>query len=166
MRKNDDKLFLKLITETYSSTNESEQLHTPGELNIYFEKKQNEIEFTSIKKYLSDNSIEYETLEYDHVSRCFQLRYEQLEINFPSNWSNFSKFVNTGFEIIDEETDSDFLLDIFNEVRTVKNNILLLQDSEMILMIFLEEFKMKDHLNWIRDYLDKSKTNEEIKKAA
>lgn len=166
MRKDDIHLFSRLITETYSTLPESDQAYNPGELNIYFEKKQNEIEFSSIKKYLMDNQVEFETLEYNHITRCFILRYDQMMIDFPSNWSTFSKFVTTGFEIIEEETDTDFLLDIFSELRSLKNNILLLQDNEMMLMIFLEEHKMKEHLSWIRDYLDKHKAIQDIKKAA
>lgn len=166
MRKNDEQLFSRLITETYSSIPESDQASNPIELNVYFEKKQNEIEFASIKKYLIDNHVEFETLEYNHISRCFLLRYNQMNIDFPSNWSVFSKFVNTGFEIVEEETDTDFLLEIINEIRSTRNNLLLLQDNEMMLMVFLEEHKMKEHLNWIRDYLDKNRVIEEIKKAA
>jgi hypothetical protein len=77
----------------------------------------------------------------------------------------FKDLRNKELVFIDQSLDQDFLLDIFSEITGSFSNLAMVNESENVRVIFLPEEASKDHVQWIRGYLEK-KGQSEIKEAA
>jgi hypothetical protein len=159
---NDQETLMKLITE---ETYQDDAPHsTQGNLVSYFEKRLNEVDYHSLKNYLVDENILTFPLSYNSATGCYRLKIEQNEIDFPSNWSIFSKFSNEHLASIKAIDDEDFLCEIFLSIVGEVKVIVLACEEEESNVIFLNSDVSEKQLDWIENYFRKqSERNEEEK---
>jgi hypothetical protein len=150
---NDQELLMKLITEeTYQ---DDAVQSSQGNLVSYFEKRLNEVDYHSLKNYLVDENILTFPLSYIPATGCYRLKIQQNEIDFPSNWSIFSKFSSDQLASIKSSDDEDFLCDIFlSVVGEVKIIVLACEEKESNI-IFLNSDVSEKQLVWIENYFRK-----------
>lgn len=164
MKETDDLFLNALLDETYNESSSPDSLCDVHDLRFYFEKKLNEVDHLSLKDYLDQNKLKSSTLSLNLNTRCYRMKFDEHILDFPSNWSFFSEVAENEFIYIDEEVDQDMLLDIFAEMLKEEVNVLVLKDNDESVMIYLDRFDNKAHLEWARSYLEKQKN--EQKKAA
>lgn len=160
---NDHDLLLKKITEeTYQDDVSSS---SPVSLVNYFEKRLNEVDFLSLKTYLTNEEILFLPMVYSEVTKCYRVILGQSEIDFPSNWSIFNKFGSEYLLHVKAETDEDFLCEIFLSLVGEVKIIVLATDENGPHLIFLSSENSEKHFEWIENYFA-SKTEQEQKKAS
>lgn len=159
----DQDLLLKQITEeTYQ---DDFSTSSPTSLVNYFEKRLNEVDFLSLKTYLANEEILFLPMTYNEVTKCYRVVMDQTPIDFPSNWSIFSRFGSEQLVHVKASADKDFLCEIFlSHVGEVKI-IMLATDENRSKLIFLSSEKSDKHLEWVENYFAK-KIEQEQKKAS
>jgi hypothetical protein len=165
MSNNDDILISQLISETYIDGDSKDQPNDCIDLRNYFEKRLNQVDYLSINDYIAQHELVSNDLELVKKTKCYRLVINGSVLDFPSNWSVFKDLRNKELVFIDQSLDQDFLLDIFSEITGSFSNLAMVNESENVRVIFLPEEASKDHVQWIRGYLEK-KGQSEIKEAA
>jgi len=161
---NDDTLISRLLSETYTETDDHDQPNTFVDLRNYFEKKLNEVDFNSIASYLEHNSLKAIELSFQSNTLCYRLIMKDSILDFPSNWSIFKEIKSQDLIYIDSSLDQDFLLDIFAELNGEQANLALLKEESNVTMVFLPEEASKEHIRWMRSYFEKK--NQVVEKEA
>lgn len=161
---NDDTLISKLISETYTESQDKDQPNNFVDLRNYFEKRLNEVDFISLSDYLGQNEIHSVLLEYRKDSQCYRMIIKNSVLDFPSNWSVFKELKSQDIIYIDQSLDQDFLLDIFAELNGSQENLALLNDEGSARIVFLSLESSKEHIQWMRGYFEKR--NQDQEKAA
>lgn len=88
----DDTFINHLMDETFSSISEDDNLQSPEELLSYFsEKSENLSESKNWKEALEELGARSVTLEYLEDTYCYRFSNGEKTLDFPSNWSIFSK---------------------------------------------------------------------------
>lgn len=165
MKNHEDKFLGRLLNETYQNT-KSEEFPAPSEeLRIYFEKKLNEVDHTSLVDYLEGKNLTVSKLDYiDHL-KCYRMYFQNQILDFPENWSFFKSLAPLDCVLIDKDFNSDMILDLFSELLEREIELLVIKDKEHAWFVYLNEDQSKDHLDWIRTYIEKSKILEKEKVA-
>ena len=163
---NEDTLISKLIEETISESTEADSPNSCSDLRKYYEKRLNQVDFISIHDYLEQNQLSHQALVLESFTGCFRIQFKQSVLDFPSNWSVFKEITNSEIVYLDQETDQDYLLDIFSELSGSFHNIVLVNENQKIQLVFLPEDQSLDHLKWIESYFDKKNNRYEEKRAA
>lgn len=159
----DQELLMRRITEeTYEVDDFSE---TPVNLVNYFEKRLNEVDYLSLEKYLKNEDILSTILFYQENSKCYRVTLGGTEIDFPSNWSIFSKLNFDQFAFVRSTNDHDYLCEIFLSLAGEVQILVIGKDDNNFRLIFLCSKNSEKHLEWIENYLLKQIPKEE-KKAA
>jgi hypothetical protein len=160
---NDQELMMKqLIEETYQ---EDVGPTSPVSLVNYFERRLNEVEYTSLKNYLKNEEVLFLPMTFNAANGCYRVALANTEIDFPSNWSIFSKFHTEHIVHVKANQDEDFLCEVFlSHVGEVKI-LVLASDNGMSRLIFLNSDKAEKQLEWIENYF-KNKAEIEEKKAS
>jgi hypothetical protein len=160
---NDQDLLMKqIIDETYHDDTTSS---SPINLVHYFEKRLNEVDFLSLKNYLSNEDIQFLPLEYNQITGCYRLVLDSNIIDFPSNWSIFSELQNRQFNYVRTTNDEDFLCEIFESHVGNLKIMVVTNDNNETHLIFLKSADAEKNLDWIKNYfLSKAESTE--KKAA
>ena len=164
--KNDDFLISQLISETYDDAPQKEQPNDVIDLRNYFEKKLNEIEFLSIKEYLTQNGLVAQSVKYIEQIKCFRIILNNHIIDFPSNWSIFNDLTKGNLIFLESKNDQDYLLEIFSELRGIQSNLAILNHDSQISMVFLPEELSKVHLKWFRGFFEKVNQLENLNQEA
>lgn len=165
MSNNDDILISQLISETYIDGDSKDQPNDCIDLRNYFEKRLNQVDYLSIDNYIAQHNLVANDLELLERTKCYRLVINGSVLDFPSNWSVFKDLKNKELVFVDQSLDQDFLLDIFSEITGSYFNLAMVNDEKNVRVIFLPEDASKDHVQWIRGYLEK-KGQSEIKEAA
>jgi hypothetical protein len=165
MSNNDDILISQLISETYIDGDSKDQPNDCVDLRNYFEKRLNQVDYLSINDYIAQHNLVANDLELQERTKCYRLVINGSVLDFPSNWSVFKDLKNKELVFVDQSLDQDFLLDIFSEITGSYSNLAMVNEEKNVRVIFLPEDASKDHVQWIRGYLEK-KGQSEIKEAA
>jgi hypothetical protein len=164
---NEDTLISKLIEETCTSQpEESEQIGPAVDLRSYFEKRLNQVEYHSLMDYLGQNQIAFTNMLFQKETGCYQLRWNETVLDFPSNWSIFQNIATSELIFVDKEVDSDFLLDVFAEVTGSFNNIAVTKEGDTVNLVLLSEASYQEHSKWMIGYFAKKQETSTNKKAA
>lgn len=161
---NDDTLISRLLSETYTESDDKDQPNTYVDLRHYFEKKLNEVDFNSIASYLEQNSLKAIKLSFQSNTFCYRLIMKDSILDFPSNWSIFKEIKSQDLIYVDSSLDQDFLLDLFAELNGEQANLALLKEESNVTMVFLPEEASKEHICWMRSYFEKK--NQVVEKEA
>ena len=163
----EDTLISKLIEETCKSqSEESEQLSPAVDLRSYFEKKLNQVEYHSLMDYLGQNQIMFKNMPLQKETGCYQLHWNEMVLDFPSNWSIFQNIQTSELIFVDRDVDNDFLLDIFAEVTGSFNNIAVTKEGDSVNLVLLDEANYSEHSKWMIGYFAKKHESNSNKKAA
>ena len=154
---NEDFLITKLIEETCGESIEKDESSTFLDLRKYFERRLNEVDFNSISDYLDQHHLSHQPLLFEAKTGCYRLNFKQSVLDIPSNWSIFKDILSSDFIYIDQETDDDFLLDIFSEICGSFQNIAVVSANQKTLLIFLPEEDSNVHIDWIKNYFLKKR---------
>ncbi len=152
---NEDTLISKLIDETYVEESEKETATALVDLNKYFEKRLNEVDYLSLIDYIEQNGLEQFGLILHPTTRCYRLEMGTNTLDFPSNWSIFNAIESNHLVFLNSTNDHDFLLDIFSELRGVVQNVAIVKDEKMLKWVFLPLDSSIEHVKWIRNYFEK-----------
>ena len=156
---NEDTLISMLIEETCSEKAEKDQTENVIDLQKYFEKRLNQVDYISIEDYFVQNDLNHQTLNYESKNGCYRLIFKQTILDFPSNWSIFNQIKNSDFVFVDNNVDDDFLLDIFTELSGLSQNIALVKEKNNVQLVFLSTEESVDHVNWMNEYFKKKNQN-------
>jgi hypothetical protein len=159
---NDDFLISQLISETYDEAPQKEQPNDVCDLRNYFEKKLNEVEFISVKQYLSQNSLRAQSVKYIENIKCFRVVLNNHVLDFPSNWSIFNDLSKENLIYLESKNDQDFLIDIFSELTGEQTNLAMIKHDSQISMVFVPEDLAKEHLKWFRGFFEKQNQNQKL----
>lgn len=155
-----ESLLKKITEETYQ---EDVSSSSPISLVNYFEKRLNEVDYLSLKNYLVDENVLFLPLNFIESTKCYRINLNETIIDFPSNWSIFSKFAKDQLVYVNASADEDFLCEIFlSHVGEVKVIVLAGENHESHL-IFLNSEKSEKHFEWINNYFAKKLELEEKK---
>lgn len=159
----DQDLLLKQITEeTYQ---DDVSTSSPISLVNYFEKRLNEVDFLSLKTYLSNEEVLFLPMSYKEATKCYRIAIGQSEIDFPSNWSIFSRLSSEQLVYLKASMDEDFLCEILSSIVGEVKIIVLATDENEPHLVFLSSEKSDKHLEWIENYFVR-KIEQEQKKAS
>jgi hypothetical protein len=164
----DDYLISKLIEETCKEDKEvldESDSSKITELQSYFEKRVNQVEYISIDKYMIQQNLVVFKLKFLDTNKCFRLSAEKIILDFPSNWSVFQGFEFQKIQLIDYQNDKDLLCEVLSEVLGHCESIALVNDSGNYNMIVFKDISGKDHYEWFLNYFSK-KEIDRIKKAS
>jgi hypothetical protein len=160
---NDQDLMMKqIIDETYQDDVTSS---SPINLVHYFEKRLNEVDFLSLKNYLTNENIQFLPLEFNQSTGCYRLVLDSSIIDFPSNWSIFSDLQSRQLNFVRATNDEDFLCEIFESHFENLKIMVLTNENNETQLIFLKSDDAEKNLDWIKNYfMNKAELTE--KKAA
>lgn len=166
--KNEDLLLSKLLEETCleSSRPNSMTDANDGELVKYFEKRLNQVEYLSLEMYIKEESLNSFSLVYNINTKCFRLICGNHKIDFPSNWSIFNKIQNESFVYVTSSNDEDFLCEIFSEINKNCESFVIVNESGRSNLILFDNFKGKEHVDWMREYFDKKLIHDKLSNVA
>lgn len=162
---NEDTLMSKLLAETYNES-EKESSDNVVDLNRYFEKRLNEVDYISIDDYFRQQQINHCLLSFNKATGCYRLCFEKSVLDFPSNWSIFNALADKDLVFLNEDNDQDFLLDIFAELSGKMQNLVLVKDESKVQVAFLPGEETSDHLGWMHNYFAKKSSDQNFKKEA
>ena len=74
-------LISKLIEETYSDSGNTEKPSAVTDLQKYFDKRRNQVDYISITGYLEQNHLSHQALCYKKNSKCYRLSFKQSVID-------------------------------------------------------------------------------------
>jgi hypothetical protein len=160
MSNNDAILISQLISETYLNGDSKDQPNDCLDLRNYFEKRLNQVDYLSINDYISQHNLVANDLILQEITKCYRLVINGSVLDFPSNWSVFKDLRNKELVFLDQSLDQDFLLDIFSEITGSNSNLVMVNEEKNVKVIFLPEDVSKDHVQWIRGYLEKKGLSE------
>lgn len=155
--KNDELLISRLIEETCNEELK-EDLGKTFNLSDYFERRVNEIEFLSLKKYLEQQELNSFQLSYLESIKCYRINMNNMRLDFPSNWSLFKNLKNTNLAWINKEEDNDFLCDIFSELTSGCEAFALINEANEFKLITFSDEEWKTHIEWINNYFENKKS--------
>ena len=158
---NEDTLISMLIDETCNEKTEKDQPENVLDLQKYFEKRLNQVDYISIDDYFTQNELNYQPLKYEGKNGCYRLIYNQTILDFPSNWSVFNEIKNKNLIYLNTEADEDFLLDVFTELSGVSQNIALVKEKNEVKLVFLSNEESMEHIKWMSEYFNKKYNNSE-----
>jgi hypothetical protein len=152
----DKDLFMSQITEeTCAEPGENSSSGKCTDFQQYFEKRLNQVEFNSLSDYLIQQSLNHHLLVFQAETGCYRLSIEDTILDFPSNWSIFEGIKAKEIIQVDYSMDNDFFMDIFSELFGGIQSIVLLKESQKVVMVFLENENFQDHLKWMLGYFEK-----------
>ena len=150
-----DLLISQIVEETYEESNENSSSDNCVDLQKYFEKKLNQVEFYSINDYLDQQLLTYQPLELEESISCYRLMFNDSTLDFPSNWSIFEEINDRDLLFLDQSSDQDFLLDIFAELFGNAQNIVLLKENQKVKLVIFQDENCHDHIKWMLSYFEK-----------
>lgn len=158
-----DDFLEQLIQETCKDSDRDLKNDESLDLNLYFEKQLNRIDFLSLERYLNEEEVFFLKLNYIEETQCYRLTNgSNLVLDFPSNWSVFSAIKTTPLLIVKKAEDQDYLCDIFSEAIYSCEQFALTNDSgDYRMVIFQDTFSSKKHCDWMRGYFDKKNIQSE-----
>ena len=156
---NEDTLISMLIEETCNEKVDKDQPENVVDLQKYFEKRLNQVDYISIEDYFAQNDLIHQELHYESKNGCFRLILKQTILDFPSNWSIFNQIKNSDFVYVDSNGDVDFLLDIFTELNGSSQSIALVKEKNIVKLVFFSTEESMDHVNWMSEYFKKKNKN-------
>lgn len=163
----DDTLISKLISETYTESDDKDQPNNCVDLRNYYEKRLNEVDHISIAEYIKQHNLTVSPLSLQEKSQCYRLVWNKNVVDFPSNWSIFKEIKSQDLIYLDQSLDQDFLLDIFSELTKGFHNIALVKDAGEVQLMLLSEENSRDHIKWLRAFFEKrNQDNADGSKAA
>lgn len=162
---NEDTLMSKLLAETYEESDTASSDNVI-DLNRYFEKRLNEVDFISIDDYFRQQQINPFHLSFNPSSGCYRLHFENSILDFPSNWSIFKAISEKDVVSIDADNDEDFLLDIFAELSGHTQNLVLVREENIVQLVLLPIENSFDHIMWMQNYFAKKTIEQSPKKEA
>lgn len=143
MRKEDDKLISKLLNETYEVFPSQDVSKSSKDLSEYFAQKSSVSEISAIIKeiehFSKKSGIIFQDLEYLSSIGCYRINKDNATVDFPSNWSSFSKLHelqgSSGLTTCDEKELGSFLLNEAKEpviylVNVNKRNVIIVADQK------------------------------------
>lgn len=161
----EDTLISKLIEETCADTSDSQPTGEVVNLQNYFEKKLNEVDFISLKSYLQHNDLQAEVMKFLQSTNCYRVVVNQSTLDFPSNWSIFQHIPASDLLVVDHMNDQDFLIDLFSELTGGEHHVAIAKEQEHIYLVFLPTQASDHHLKWMRRFFE-TKAQQEQKKTA
>ncbi len=154
--KNEEDLIKKLLEETCTDEKESfESLENVAHLSDYFEKKVNQVEFLSFEKYIIQQEIEAHLVEFQKSTGCYRLVFNQMTLDFPSNWSVFEGLSVYKVTLVNHENDRELLCDIFSEVFGSCESFILINNENKFNFLLFRNSEYLDHYQWLLNYFSK-----------
>lgn len=155
MGRKEDSFISQMLNETMEvSSTETASTSNVVNLRDYFESKSNTSEDKlDLNEFLRSKLLPVNGLEYIPETQCFRLSFVGDVLDFPSNWSIFSKMLQSEFVNLSRRNDADHLCDVLSSLYGSDVEVVIFRDHSHFRWVWFEEDKLylkEEFLSMIR----------------